>query len=324
MSESSTTDILKTHVAGVVEVARATQLTALMRRITFTGEALRGLDQHWRPEMLVRLYFPPIGRTEPPEPFIDEDGDVDFRSTSPDNEVSPFSAFSEDPLVRAFTGRRFDPTTLELDVDFVLHQAPGLASDWARAAAPGDRIGIVEFGLPPGHDPATARGAGSDVYVMFADEAALPALQTNLEALPEGTRVIAFVEIPDKQEEQPVITRAGLTLTWLHRDGVEPGTSGLLQQAARKLDRPTGKMFAWVCGEIKMATELRRIFKQDWGLERGSYKTQAYWRRGKTEVERMARMTEVSMEAASAGTASFEDTFEEIGMNVEDPTLFEK
>ncbi len=37
---------------------------------------------------------------------------------------------------------------LELDVDFVLHEVPGFASDWARDAQVGDRIGVVEFGLP--------------------------------------------------------------------------------------------------------------------------------------------------------------------------------
>jgi NADPH-dependent ferric siderophore reductase len=323
MAEETTTDVLRTHIAGVVEVAGARQVTPLMRRVTLTGEALAGLDAHWRPEMLVRLYFPPAGSAEPPQPFLDDNGELDFRSTDERNRVSPFSAFAEDPLVRAFTGRRFDAASRALDVDFVLHPAPGLASDWARAAEPGDRIGIVEFGLPPGHDPATRRGAGSDVFVMFADEAALPALQTNLEVLDPGTRVLAFVEVADEHEEQEIATAGDVTITWLHRDGAEPGTSGLLQKAARELELPDGKVFAWVCGEIKMVTELRRIFKQDWGLERGSYKTQAYWRRGRTEVERMARMTEVTMEAAASGVADFMESFEEIGMNVEDPTLFE-
>jgi NADPH-dependent ferric siderophore reductase len=36
---------------------------------------------------------------------------------------------------------------LELDVDFVLHEVPGFASDWVREAQVGDRIGVVKFGL---------------------------------------------------------------------------------------------------------------------------------------------------------------------------------
>jgi NADPH-dependent ferric siderophore reductase len=310
-----------THVAGVVAMVRAKQITPHMRRITLHGEALRGLEQHWRPEMLIRLYFPPPGHADPPEPHFDDAGQLAFRTT-PDTEVSPFSAVSEDPLVRAFTARRYRPEALELDIDFVLHEAPGLAADWARRAVPGDRLGVVEFALPPGHAPATAHDA--DWYLMLGDEAALPAFHTNVEMFPPGTRVTAFIEIVDASEEQPVDTRADLSLTWLHRGDAAPGTSGLLQRAAREFDWREGNGFVWVCGEIKMVGEIRRFVREEHRLQRGEYKAQAYWRRGKTEVERVARMTELTMQAAAADPQTFMDSFEEIGMNVEDPTWYEE
>src|SRR5271155_969015 len=168
MSELETYEA-KIHVAGVCEVVRTAPLTPRMRRITFRGSALKGLERHWRPEMLIRLYFPPPGSATPPEPCLTPEGTLDFKSP-PGTEVSPFSAFSEDPLVRAYTARHYRPDSLELDVDFVLHdETPGLASDWARAAKAGHRLGIVEFALPAGHRPATVRDA--DVYLLFADEA---------------------------------------------------------------------------------------------------------------------------------------------------------
>ncbi len=83
---------------------------------------------------------------------------------------------------------------------------PGLASGWAAAAAIGDRIGIVQLDEPPAHVPASDRPA--DWYLMLADEAALPALQTNLEAFVPGAKVTAFVEVADAGEEQPVETAA--------------------------------------------------------------------------------------------------------------------
>ncbi len=309
----------KYHVAGVCEVVRAVNVTPRMRRITFHGAALNGLDRYWRPDMLARLYFPKQGRSNPPEPYLTSDGDLDFH-TSIDNEVSPFSAYSEDPLVRAYTARQFRPDTLELDIDFVIHETPGLASDWARDAKMGDRLGIVIFALPSGHSPATAHIA--DVYLLFADEAALPSAQTNLESFAPGTKVIAYFEVADELEEQAIHTRADLTVTWLHRGEAKAGTSRLLTKAIRELAWPDGKVFVWACGEMKTVTEIRRFIREEHGLEKGDYKCQAYWRLGKTEVERMARMTDLAMAAAETHPAAFLELFEEIGMNIEDPTLF--
>ena len=309
----------KYHVAGVCEVSRIEQLTPHVRRITLHGAALEGLKGQWRPEMLIRLYFPPKGHSNPPEPFFTPDGQVEYRTTS-ETEVSSFSAFSEDPLVRAFTARRFNPETLELTVDFTLHNVPGLASDWARNAKTRDRIGIVEFSLPSGHNPLTAHDA--DVFLMFADESSLPSAQTDLEAFESGTKAIAFFEVADKLEEQLINTKADLTLTWLHRGDVEPGTSGLLLKAIRELQWPKGKVFVWACGEIKMVTEIRKFIIEERVLQKGDFKCQAYWRRGKTEVERMARMTELSLAAAESNPDAFKESFENIGMDIVDPTLF--
>jgi NADPH-dependent ferric siderophore reductase len=78
--------------------------------------------------MLERLYFPPKRRHNPPEPGLTPDGDLDFHTTI-DNEVSLFSAYSENPLVRAYTARQFRTEALEHDIDFLLHEAPGLVGD---------------------------------------------------------------------------------------------------------------------------------------------------------------------------------------------------
>ena len=45
----------KYQVVGVREVVRTAHLTPHMRRITFHGAALKGLDRYWRPGMLTRL-----------------------------------------------------------------------------------------------------------------------------------------------------------------------------------------------------------------------------------------------------------------------------
>jgi len=307
----------KTHVAGVCEVVRTEMITPHLRRITLYGAALTGLERYWRPELLIRLYFPPKGHNDPPEPFITPEGELEFKTT-PETEVSPFSAFSEDPLVRAFTARRYRPETLELDIDFALHDVSGLAGDWAKGAKIGDRLGVVEFALPAGHRPAVAHKA--DVYLLFADEAAIPSAQTNIEAFASGAKVIVFFEVANKLEEQTIDTKADLTVTWLHNENANPGDN-LLLQAIKGRDWPDGNVFAWACGEMKKVAELRRFFMER-GLQKESFKCQAYWRRGKTEVQRMARMTELGLAAVEADPDAFQAVFEEIGMNIEDPSLF--
>ncbi|MGA2522724.1 MAG: siderophore-interacting protein [Candidatus Bathyarchaeia archaeon] len=309
----------KYHIAGVCQVVCVKQLTPRVKRITFHGAVLEGLKGNWRPEMLIRLYFPAKGHFNPPEPFLTPDGQVEYRTTA-ETEVSSFSAFSEDPLVRAFTARRFNPDAFELTVDFTLHNVPGLASDWARNAKTGDRLGIVEFSLPSGHNPLTAHKA--DVYVLCADESSLSSAQTDLEALESGAKAIAFVEVADELEEQHIDTKADLTMTWLHRGDAEPGTSGLLLKAIKELPWPNGKVFVWACGEMKTVTEIRLFLMQERGLQKSDFKCQAYWRRGKTEVERMARMTELSLAAAESNPDAFKESFENIGMDIVDPTLF--
>jgi NADPH-dependent ferric siderophore reductase len=307
----------KTHVAGVCEVVRTEMITPRMRRITLHGTALTGLERYWRPEMLIRLYFPPEGHNNPPEPFLTPEGELEFK-TSKETEVSPFSAFSEDPLVRAFTARHYRPETLEMDIDFALHDVSGLAGDWAKGAKIGDRLGVVEFALPAGHLPATAHKA--DVYLLFADEAAIPSAQTNLEAFTSGTKIIAFFEVANKLEEQIIETKADQTIIWLHNENANPDHN-LFLQALQGFDWPEGNVFAWACGEMKKVAEMRRFFI-DKGLQKGNFKCQAYWRKGKTEVQRMARMTELGMVAVETDADAFQAVFEEIGMNIEDPSLF--
>ena len=92
-------------------------------------------------------------------------------------------------------------------------------------------------------------------------------------------------------------------------------------QALKELEWPEGNVFAWARGEMKKVAEIRRFFVER-GLPKNSFKCQAYWRKGKTEVQRMARMTKIGLEAVKANPNAFQEVFDEIGMNIEDPTLF--
>ena len=57
--------------------------------------------------------------------------------------------------------------------------------------------------------------------MVIGDESALPAVATVLAALPPGVPVIAFLEVADSPEEQPLPGAA--TVHWVHRGDREPG-----------------------------------------------------------------------------------------------------
>lgn len=48
-----------------------------------------------------------------------------------------------------------------------------------------------------------------------------------MESLPPTARGRAFIEVPGPANEQPIDCRADIELTWLHRNGIEPGYSTL-------------------------------------------------------------------------------------------------
>src|SRR5690606_28469068 len=103
--------------------------------------------------------------------------------------------------------RHIDPEALELDVEFVLH-GDGPAASWAAQAQVGQRLIVMGpgGGLEMRPDP--------EWYVIAADEPAVPAAGTLLEALPAGTRAIVLLEVPDAAEERPLPSAAEVEITW--------------------------------------------------------------------------------------------------------------
>ena len=132
-----------------------------MRRITFGGEDLAAFV--WSgPAAHIKIIFPEPGSGIDIVPLPDPDAP---RPTT----------------TRTYTPRRFDPAAHTLEVDFALH-GPGPAATWAAQARVGQQLILM----------GPARGYEIDVeapwYVLLGDDAALPALETILDALPATTR----------------------------------------------------------------------------------------------------------------------------------------
>ena len=78
-----------------------------------------------------------------------------------------------------------------------------------------------------------------------------------------------------------------MTLTWLHRDGLEPGRNTLLSEAIRAVplpERTDGCQF-WLGAEAATARAVRTLWREELELPRRTIRAIAYWRHALTELE---------------------------------------
>ncbi|WP_394618752.1 SIP domain-containing protein [Lentzea sp. JNUCC 0626] len=256
-----------------VEVVRVVDLTPGMRRITLSGEQLReftsangfaqpafdsrGFDDD------IRLVFRHPGRAETILPVQQEKG-LDL----PRNPR---------PLSKVYTVRRWDPEARELDVDFVRHGV-GVGTTWAYRAEVGDRVHFY------GPSASRALPHDADWLLVAGDDTALPAIGRLLDELPGDARAQVFVEVAEDAHRLELRALPHVEVTWLVRNGVEPGTTGLLRDAVAQADWWEGRPFAWVAGEQTTVRDLRRHLVEDRAVPKGDVEFTGYWRRGEVVV----------------------------------------
>jgi NADPH-dependent ferric siderophore reductase len=149
-----------------ISVVAVKQLSPRMRRVTFGGSDLASFT--WTgPAAHIKIIFPEPGRGLD---TVAVPGPDDPRPTT----------------TRTYTPRRFDPATQTLEVDFALH-GPGPAATWAEQARVGQQV--VQMGPAQGYEVDTE----APWYVILGDDAALPAIETILEALPAGTKTTVLL-----------------------------------------------------------------------------------------------------------------------------------
>ncbi|MEV0052040.1 siderophore-interacting protein [Saccharopolyspora shandongensis] len=239
------------------EVVRTEMIGAGLLRVTLGGPGTEGFEAH-SPCEHVKLMFPdPDGRLRLPE----QNGLL-LRWPKPS------------PTSREYTVRRYDPDAGEIDIDIVLHPG-GLASEWARAVAPGD---VMHVAGPPGGliVPHTY-----DRYLLAGDITALPAIARRLEELPRTAKGWAFIEVADADEEIELSAPEDVEVRWLHRGSNPPGTCDALESAVRAVPVLEGeRLYVWLAGEAGVLKPLRRWVKGELGLDKRDYDVTGYWKRG--------------------------------------------
>ncbi|NUP51357.1 MAG: siderophore-interacting protein [Catenulispora sp.] len=262
-------------------VTRAVRISPSLMRITFGGEQLReGLRSGGRDQSLT-IFFPRPGEDIPLVPLEFDEGWYGRWRALP---------LGRRAIMRSYTVRSQDPVSRELDVDFVLHgehgSAPsGPAAAWAADAAPGDRVMLLGPALAANRSIAFLPPPDATRIILAADETALPAVGGILEALPAGTPVQAWVEVPDVGDLQQIATAADAEVAWLVRQpGGRPGTA--VAEAVRAAMPDVDDLaYVWIAGEAGLVRTLRRHFVRDLGLDRSRVAFTGYWRLGATEEQ---------------------------------------
>jgi len=250
----------------IIEVLDISQPSPKVRRIRLQGEKL---EQYSAPDQIhCRLMFPNSNATHCPTewPKLNDNGKI----------VWPESGKLES---RIYTIRNIDTTAGTLEIDFVIHDAPGPGISWVMAACPGDVVGMLG---PAGNGPKPASH-----YLLIGDETGLPGIARILEGLPATALGDALIEVSDISEKQPINAPAGVQLHWLYRNGKAAGTTTLLLDKLHSLDLCPLKeeLFCWVGTEYAGFREIRSYLRREIGIPKSRLVAFAHWRHGMSEKD---------------------------------------
>lgn len=262
------------------EVRRTERLAPHMIRVVLGGPGFSAFVDNGFTDRYVKLVVPKPG-VDYPEPFTMESV----------QEALPREQW---PAIRTYTVRRYDPIGREIWIDFVDHGDEGYAGPWAANAQPGDVIRLRGPGgaYLPAHD--------ADWHLLAGDEAALPAIASALENMPPHVAALAFVEVDGPDDEIPLVSPGAMRLRWLHRSAGDP----TFAEAVRALEFPSGRVHAFVHGELGQVRELRAHLRDERGLASGQMSISGYWRRGKDEDGFQAEKHAEDEQARQGGTSS--------------------
>ena len=312
MSAETATTEKPAYVLARAAVRAVRRVSPNFVRVTFGGTEL---DEFATPgnvfDARIKLIFPPASGILPP---LDRETDDWWGSylAVPEAERGSMRTYSVRDL-------RVTDDGTEVDVDFVLHLAPGLtgpASLWASGAEVGQelfligprrgRVGLGGIEYAPG---------GASSVLLVGDETAAPAIARILEDAPRDLRGCAFIEVPSPADELAIDAPAGVEVRWLPRAEGEPHGFELIPAVLAHLgdddaddeirvkdiegedllwetpvysasgeviaaaDAP-GDRYFWIAGESGVVTTLRRHLVKDLGIDRGQVAFMGYWRRG--------------------------------------------
>lgn len=286
-------------------VSRITDLTPSFRRFTLVGDQLAefgdpGMDQR------IKLILPTATAS------------LDSMPTGEDWYAQWCALDSATrPIIRTYTTRHVRADRCEVDLDMVVHEVLGPASEWIATAVVGDEVLLLGPAsntdrLGVGFIPPEQVGR----YLLVGDETAAPAISVILEQLPRSAEGVALLELPQLDDAAYLPTHPGFQVKALVRanedarnrelvSAVAASTATLVRTGAGAavaeidLDREllwevprtsqgraplrNAPLYAWLAGEASGIKQLRRHLVGEAGVDRRSVAFMGYWRRGRPE-----------------------------------------
>ncbi|WP_036505931.1 siderophore-interacting protein [Nocardia aobensis] len=229
--------------------------------------------------------FTPMGFDQWFRLFLPRDGELRLPSAASNLWYAQWLMMSKEhrPVVRNYTVREFRPAgrgefgeTAELDIDFAMHGEHTPACGWAANTTPGTAVGLLDEGImyqPPHH---------CSWSLLAGDESALPAIAGILRSAPRDLRGAAYLEITHPDDAQDLGEPEGVVVNWLVRGDPEAEIGSLALAAARAGDIAASGVYAFVAGEQKLASGLRRYLANERGIAKADITFTGYWRFGKS------------------------------------------
>lgn len=220
-------------------VTATEQVTDGFRRVHVTDGGLLAATGGAHPTMWVRLWFERAGK----------------------------------PHQRAYTLVDPDPEAGTFSLDFALHDGP--ATDWARAAEPGDTIDATlqgtGFSLP---EPAPSR------LFVIGDPASLPAINSLLDAVPETPATIWFETAPGSDEKPPL--RLDPARHTLHRVERHDRGAALVESVKSTLPQLLGDdasdAYVWIACDTATTRSLSGYVRKELAVTKERVHALGYWR----------------------------------------------
>lgn len=246
---------------GIATLTQRQLLTPRFVRLHFHAPALAAMDIR-RPAHALHVWF------------------------GPDAQVPP----QDKAARRVFTLRQFDAARASLAIDVLLH-GPGLASQWARQARPGDTLAMA------GPRSGFSWTPGGEWLLAVVDETAMPALATIVEHTPASRPIHALLALQHESErayfDALQQSHRHLQVTHLVRtpaqdapDAPAPSAAAGLEEAedvARALNQarwPGGQALAFIAGESLWTARLRACLESMPGRDWHHIHASGYWRHG--------------------------------------------
>lgn len=201
---------------------------------------------------------------------------ADFVSQGFDDHVKfilarPGAAADAPPDRRDYTPRAWSTERRELSIDFALHPA-GVASDWARQAAPGQTLVIA------GPRGSMVVPTDYDWHLLIGDATAAPAIGRRLAELPKGARAIVVAQLADT-----AILEVERSAAQVELHQVASGDAML--SALAGLAPRSGEGYIWAAGEAATMARVRDLVLHTQGHPKEAMRIAAYWKLGADNFE---------------------------------------